>query len=160
MPMYSLFLQYSATASFTLITTFSVTEILPQKDSSKCQVLHLHCQFSFTKILKALHTGLNIYSILEERPKLLLKMFLIDADRLTLLRCPKDIILKHKSKHLFFSILTTDNHIDMQVNMWREKRKKFYIYIKFLRGVQRMCEKCPQVTSTICSSTEVPRTSI
>ena len=100
--MYSLFLQYSTTASFTLITTFSVTEILPQKDLSKCPLLHLHCQFSSTKILKALHTGLNIYSILEERPKATPKMFLIDADRLTLLRRPEDIIFKHKSKHLFF----------------------------------------------------------
>ena len=62
---------------FCLSTTFSVTEILPQRDSAKSPLLRLYSQFSFTKILKALHKGFNIYNILEERPKVLLKMFLI-----------------------------------------------------------------------------------
>ena len=59
--------------SFILSTTFTVTEIPPQRDSAKSQLLRLYSKFSFTKILKALHAGLNIYSILEERPKTLLK---------------------------------------------------------------------------------------
>ena len=45
--------------SFILSTTFSVTEILPQKDSAKSQLLRLYSQFSFTKILKALPTYLQ-----------------------------------------------------------------------------------------------------
>ena len=81
--------------SFILSTTFTVTEIPPQRDSAKSQLLRLYSQFSFTKILKALHTGLNIYSILEERPKALLKMFLIDDDRLTLPRRSEDVIFEH-----------------------------------------------------------------
>ena len=44
--------------SFILSTTFSVTEIPHQKDSAKSQLLRLYSQYSFTKILKALHTGL------------------------------------------------------------------------------------------------------
>ena len=48
--------------SIILSTTFTITEILPQRDSAKSQLLR---QFPFTKILKALQTGLNIYSILE-----------------------------------------------------------------------------------------------
>ena len=37
-------------------------------------------------------TDLNIYSILKERPKTLLKMFLIDVNRLKLTRRPHDVI--------------------------------------------------------------------
>ena len=81
--------------SFILSTTFSVTEMPPQRDSTKSQLLRLYSQFSFTKILKALHTGFNIYNILEERPKALLKMFLIDVDRLTLPARPQDVIFEH-----------------------------------------------------------------
>ena len=81
--------------SFILSTTFSVTEILPQKDSAKSQLLRLYSQFSFTKILKALPTGFNIYNVLEERPKAFLKMFLIAVDRLTLPRCPQYVIFEH-----------------------------------------------------------------
>ena len=40
-------------------------------------------------------TGFNIHVILEERPKTLLKMFLIDVGRLTLPGCPQDVILEH-----------------------------------------------------------------
>ena len=80
---------------FCLFDTFSVTEIPPQRDSAKRQLLHLYSQFSLTKILKALHAGLDIYSILEERPKALLKIFLIDVDRLTLLKRPPDVIFEH-----------------------------------------------------------------
>ena len=53
--------------SFILSITFSVTEIPPQRDSVKSQLLRFYSQFSFTEILKALHTGFNIYNILEER---------------------------------------------------------------------------------------------
>ena len=35
-------------------TTFTVTETPPRRDSAKCQLLRLHFQFSFIKILKAL----------------------------------------------------------------------------------------------------------
>ena len=40
-------------------------------------------------------TGLNIYSILEERPKALLKIILIDVDRLMLPRRPEKLIFEH-----------------------------------------------------------------
>ena len=38
---------------------------------------------------------LNICSILEERPNALLKMFLIDVDRLTLPRRTQEVIFEH-----------------------------------------------------------------
>ena len=38
--------------------------------------------------------GLNIYSILEEQPKALLKMFLIDVDRLAFPRRPQGVIFE------------------------------------------------------------------
>ena len=81
--------------SFILSTTFSVTEILPQRSSAKIQLLRLYSQFSFAKMLKALHTGFNIYNILEERPKALLKMFLIDVDRLMLPKRRQDVSFEH-----------------------------------------------------------------
>ena len=40
-------------------------------------------------------TGLNIYSILEERPKAPLKIILIDVDRLMLPRRPENLIFEH-----------------------------------------------------------------
>ena len=40
-------------------------------------------------------TGFNIHVILEERPKILLKIFFVDVDRLTLPGCPQDVILEH-----------------------------------------------------------------
>ena len=81
--------------SFILSTTFFDTEISHQRDLAKSQLLRLYSQFSFTKILKALRTDFNIYSILEERPKAFLKMFLIDVDRRKLPRRPQDIIFEH-----------------------------------------------------------------
>ena len=57
--------------SFILSITFSVTENPPQRDSAKSQLLRLHSQSSFIKILKVPHTGLYIiyiYSILENVP--------------------------------------------------------------------------------------------
>ena len=81
--------------SFILSTTFSVTKIRPQRDSAKSQLLRLYSQLPSTKILKAQSTGFNIYSILEERPKAFLNMFLIDVDRLTLPRRPQDVIFEH-----------------------------------------------------------------
>ena len=90
MPMF-LPLRYSTRVRFILGSAFSVDEIAPKGDSAKCQLLRLYSQFSWTKILNA---GLNIYSILEERPKALLKMFLIDVDRPTLPRRPQDVIFE------------------------------------------------------------------
>ena len=90
MPMF-LSLRYSTRVRFILGSAFSVDEIAPKGDSAKCQLLRLYSQFSWTKILNA---GLNIYSILEERPKALLKMFLIDVDRPTLPRRPQDVIFE------------------------------------------------------------------
>ena len=116
MPMLLSF-QNSAMASFILSTTLSVTAISPRWDSAKCQLLRLYFQFSFSKILKALHTGLNIYSILEERTKVFLKMLIIDVDRLTLPRRPQDVIFKMHFYIAVFSIFTIDKHIDMQVNI-------------------------------------------
>ena len=100
MPMF-LSLRYSTFASFIVSTTFSIIEIPPQRDSAKSQLLRLYSQFSFTKILKALHAGLNIYSILEESPRALLKAFLIDVERLTLLRRFQDVIFEHIFSNIF-----------------------------------------------------------
>ena len=88
-------LRYSTMVSFVLSATFSLTEIHPKRDSVKSQLLCLYSQFSFTKILKALHKGFDIYKILEECPKALLKMFLTDFDRLKLPRCSQDVIFEH-----------------------------------------------------------------
>ena len=81
--------------SFILSTTFSVTKISSRRDSAKSQLLSLYSQFLFSKILKALHTGLSIYSILEQHLKALLKMLLIDVDRLTLPRRSQDVFFEH-----------------------------------------------------------------
>ena len=49
--------------------------------------------------------SLNIYSILEKHPKAVLKMFLIDVDRLTLLRRPQDVIFEYSFKmHLYIVV--------------------------------------------------------
>ena len=122
-------------------TSFSVTEISPRRDSAKCQLLLLlmmmmNCvcgmadrrkAFSlissrdlFTKTLEALHV-LIYYTILEERRKTLLKMFLIDVNRLTLSRCPQNLIetslwsifFKMNFYLVVFSILTIVRLIDM-----------------------------------------------
>ena len=37
-----------------LSTTFYVTEVYPERNSAKCELLRLYIQFYFTKILKAL----------------------------------------------------------------------------------------------------------
>ena len=107
--------------SYILSTTFSVTEIPPQRYSVKSQLLRRYSQFSFTKILKALNPGFNIYNILEERPKVLLKMFFIDADRVTLPRRPEGVIFEYTFKiHFYilvFSILTIGKHVDVEVDM-------------------------------------------
>ena len=66
-------------------------------------------------------TDPNNYSILEERRKALLKMFLIDVDRLTLPRRPQDVIKTSFASIFFkihfyvvvFSILTIGRHRDM-----------------------------------------------
>ena len=50
----------------------------PRRDSSKCELLRLFFQFHLTKLLKALQI-FCIYYILEERPKVLLKVSLIDV---------------------------------------------------------------------------------
>ena len=122
-------------------TSFSVTEISPRRDSAKCQLLLLlmmmmNCvcgmadrrkAFSlissrdlFTKTLEALHV-LIYYTILEERRKTLLKMFLIDVNRLTLSRRPQNLIetslwsifFKMNFYLVVFSILTIVRLIDM-----------------------------------------------
>ena len=67
--------------SFILSTTLTTPEIVPQRDLVKSQLLR---QFSFTKILNALHTFLNIYSIFEEPPTALIISFFVEIDRLTL----------------------------------------------------------------------------
>ena len=126
-------------------TSFSVTEISPRRDSAKCQLLLLlllllmmmmNCvcgmvdrrkafslissRDSFTKTLEALHV-LIYYTILEERRKTLLKMFLIDVNRLTLSRRPQNLIetslwsifFKVSFYLVVFSILTIVRLIDM-----------------------------------------------
>ena len=122
-------------------TSFSVTEISPRRDSAKCQLLLLlmmmmNCvcgmvdrrkafslissRDSFTKTLEALHV-LIYYTILEERRKTLLKMFLIDVNRLTLSRRPQNLIetslwsifFKMNFYLVVFSILAIVRLIDM-----------------------------------------------
>ena len=122
-------------------TSFSVTEISPRRDSAKCQLLLLlmmmmNCvcgmvdrrkafslissRDSFTKTLEALHV-LIYYTILEERRKTLLKMFLIDVNRLTLSRRPQNLIetslwsifFKMNFYLVVFSILTIVRLIDI-----------------------------------------------
>ena len=78
--------------SFILITTFSVTEIPSRRDSVSL-ARSLFSIFIHRNIKST--TGLNIYRILEERPGALLKMFLIDVNRLTLPTCPQDVIFEH-----------------------------------------------------------------
>ena len=100
--------------SFILSTTFSVTEIPPRRDSAKYQKLYLYSQFSFTKSI----AGNNIHSVLEECLKAILKMFLIDVNRLTLPKRLQDVIFcayfsKCKFYIVVFSILTIGRHINM-----------------------------------------------
>ena len=96
-------LPYSTMVSFILSTTFSVTEFHLRRHSDKYQLLRLYSQFSFQA----------------------LKRYLIDVDILTLPRRPQDVIFDHIFKNAFyivvFSILTIGRHIDMQVNMQKEK---------------------------------------
>ena len=76
-------LRYSAMVSFILCNSFSVTEIPNSKKlSTNCYVSvpNFHQNTKST-------TDLYIYSILEECLKAVLKMLLIDSDRLTLPRC-------------------------------------------------------------------------
>ena len=56
------------------------------------------------------NTGLNMHNILEGRPKALRKMFLVDVDRLTLPRRPKDVIFGYifKNAFLYRCFLNTD----------------------------------------------------
>ena len=60
----------------------------------------------------------NIFSILKERFKALLKIFLIDFDSLTLQRRPQKVIFEHiflkiRFYIVGFSKLTIGRHIDM-----------------------------------------------
>ena len=67
--------------SFFLCTTFFVTEIPPSRDLAKCELLRLYFQFLFAKLLKTLQ--FFVFKILlEEHPKALLKISLIDVDSL------------------------------------------------------------------------------
>ena len=83
-------LRYSRIVSFILSTTYSVTDIPPRRDSAKRQLLSIFLHQS-TKST----TGLNINSILDELPKTLLKLGLIDVDRLMFPRRPQDVIFEH-----------------------------------------------------------------
>ena len=86
-------LQYSTMVSFILSSTFSVTEILPSMRFNLVSIAtSLFSIFNHQNTKSA--TVLYIYSILEERPKTPLKIFLIDVDRLTLTRSPQDVIFE------------------------------------------------------------------
>ena len=82
--------RYSTMVSFFLSTTFSVTEIPPRGDSAKCQLLQIFIYQNSKSII-----GLDIYSLLEESVEVLLKMFLINVDKLTLPRRPQNVIFKN-----------------------------------------------------------------
>ena len=63
-------------------------------------------------------TGFNIFSILKERFKALLKIFVIGFDSLTLQRRPQKVIFEHiclkiRFYIVGFSIWTIGRHIDM-----------------------------------------------
>ena len=98
-------LRYSTIVSFILSTTFSVTETPPRRDFP-LEVLIATSLFSiFIHQNTKITTGLNIYHILEERPKALLKMFLIDVDRLTLPRRSQDVIFEYIFKNAFLYLV-------------------------------------------------------
>ena len=107
MPMF-LSLRYSTMVSCIVSTTFSVIKI---------PTIATPLFSTFINQNTKITTDPNNYSTLEERRKALLKTFLIDVDRLTLLRRPQDVIFKHIFKNTFlcrcFSILTIGRHRDM-----------------------------------------------
>ena len=134
---------------------------------------HRNCQVSFATLLFSIFIhqntkstrGLNIYSILEERPKALLKMFFIDVDRLTFPRRSQDVIFEYIFYNAFlyrcfFNIDYRSTYRYGGKHVERNMKDSVYIWITFLRGVQRTCEKCRKVTPTLWCSTLVPRTSI
>ena len=86
-------LQYSTMVSFILSSTFSVTEILPSMRFNLVSIATSLFSIFNHQNTKSV-TVLYIYSILEERPKTPLKIFLIDVDRLTLTRSPQDVIFE------------------------------------------------------------------
>ena len=67
-------LRYWNIVSYFLSTTFSVTKILPRRDSANCKLLHLY----FHQNTKST-TVLCIYNIFKERHKAFLNIFLIDV---------------------------------------------------------------------------------
>ena len=85
---------------------------------------------------------------MEERPKALLKMFFIDIDRLMLSRRPQDVISEHifKNAFLYCCFFNIDYRWAYRYGgkyVERNIKNSFYICIKFLRGFERTCEKCP-----------------
>ena len=105
-------------------------------------------------------TGLNIYNHLQERPKALLKMSLIDVNRLTLPGRPQNAIFEHIFQNVFlYCYFFNIDYRYVGKHAGRKIKNSFYICIKRFRDVQRTCKKCLYVTS-ILSSTVVPRTSI
>ena len=108
--------QYSNMISLILNTIFSFTRDFHEEIQQKCKLLRLYSQFSFTKNINST-TVLYIYNILEERPKALLKVFLIDVDGVTLPRHTQDYFnyyhlwllfqrfFFNKREHLVFSNL-------------------------------------------------------
>ena len=77
-------LRYSKLISYILSTTFSVLIL-----SAKCQLLRFYSQSIFIHQNSKRTAVLYISKKLEERPKALLKMLLIDADRVMLPRRPQ-----------------------------------------------------------------------
>ena len=79
-----------------------------------------------------------VYNIFEERPKALLKMFLFDVDRLTLLRPPQDIIFEHILWNtflyhcFFFNIDHRQTHRYLGKYIERSIKLSFYIGVKFV----------------------------
>ena len=81
-------LQYSKMVSFISSTTFSVSGVSPSKRFSSLSIA-TSLLSSFISQNSKSTAVLYIDIILEERPKILLKMFLIDVDRVTLPRRPQ-----------------------------------------------------------------------
>ena len=131
-------LQYSTKVSFISSTTFLVTESCPRRDSAKCQLLHLYSPFSSTQILKALKV-------------FIFAAFRRDVPRKTLPRLLQDIVFEHifLNAFLYRCFFNIDYNQKYRYACKHLEGNSFYICIKFLRDVQRTCEKYPQVTSRL-----------
>ena len=130
--------------SFILSTTFSDTNSPFNRFSSMPMAKSLFSIFIHQKTKST--RVLYIYSILERRPKVLLKMFLINADRLTLPRRPQHVIFEQVFENavLYCCFCNSDYSKKYSCVGKHVEGKSFYIYIVCVeRRPKRTYEKCP-----------------